>query len=312
MELIDLHMHTIYSDGQYDVKTVLEKCRDANLSVISITDHDSVGAYNDLANSEIRNIFPGKIVVGTELSFNLDNHLYDVLGYDIDYKKMEQLLKKRMGIEDKKKMQADLLEEWKSVCKKLGIRFSEEVLTNNGTNHEAFNVLYDDISDFEKYPENAKFAEFIAPEHRAAFYKKHFSNPNSQFFVNEARYSPTLEEAISMIHECGGKAFLAHAFAYGLEDPISFINYSIEKGLDGIEQYYSTFTDNDISTVNRITNEHNLYVSGGTDFHGEGVKPGISIGIGKGNMAIPATIIMPWAKCMSKNTSTDKSQVARN
>lgn len=294
MKYIDLHIHTTYSDGEYKPEEVLKKCEEKGLSIISITDHDTVEAYYDLEKAEIRNNFSGKIICGTELSFNLDGHLYDVLGYNIDYIKMQQLLENRMNEEEKKQMQATLLEEWKEVCRKKGIKFDENIKTSKGTKSEAFNILYNDISNFEKYPENKGFAEYISKENRSFFYKRYFSNPDSEFFVYEARFSPTLKEAIEMIHICGGKAFLAHSFAYGLEDTIGFINYSIEQGVDGLEQYYSTFTAVHQNIINELAKRHNLYISGGTDFHGPNVKPGIEIGKGKGNMAIPVEIILPW------------------
>lgn len=294
MSYIDLHMHTKYSDGEYGVETILKECDKASLSIMAITDHDSVGAYRELENPEVRRLFKGEIIHGTELSFNLDGYLFDVLGYDIDYKKMQQFLEERMDDNGRKEMQAILLEEWKEVCRKKQIKFNEDIETTNGTKSEAFNVLFADISNFERYPENKKFAEYIAKENISFFYKRCFSNPKSDFFVYEARFSPSLREAIDMIHQSGGKAFLAHSFAYGLDDTIGFINYAIEQGIDGLEKNYSTFTDVHTNIISIIAKRHNLYVSGGTDFHGPNVKPGISIGVGKGNLQIPESMILSW------------------
>lgn len=295
MKNIDLHMHTQYSDGEYNVETVLRECENAELSVISITDHDEVGAYKEIEeNPKIRKIFSGKIIKGTELSFNKDARLFDLLGYGIDYKKMQKLLEERMDDNSRKQMQAILLEEWKQVCIKKGIKFDNKIKTSKGTKSEAFNLLFEDISDFKKYPENEKFIEYISKQNIANFYKKCFSNPNSDFFVNEARFFPSLKEVIDMIHKSGGKAFLAHSFAYGLEDTIGFINYAIQEGIDGIEQYYSTFTNEQENIIKELANSNSLLISGGTDFHGPNVKPGINVGVGKGNMNIPESIIWNW------------------
>ena len=309
MKSIDLHMHTEYSDGEYSVAEVLKECENMGLSVISIPDHDVVGAYEEMEKKpETRKIFSGKIIAGTELSFNKDGYLFDVLGYNIDWKKMQNLLDSRMDIDEKKQMQATLLEEWKQVCKKKGIKFDERIETTNGTKIEAFNLLYSDISNFDKYPENRRFAEYIAKKNRAFFYKRYFSNPKSEFFVYESRFSPTLKEAIDMIHKCGGKAFLAHAFAYGLEDTIGFINDAIKEGIDGIEQYYSTFTPVHENIIRELAQKNSLYVSGGTDFHGPNVKSDINIGIGRGNMNVPESIIFPWmpSKCFLDNNKDNK------
>ena len=37
--MIDLHMHTIYSDGSKTVEEVLKMCEEKKLEYISITDH---------------------------------------------------------------------------------------------------------------------------------------------------------------------------------------------------------------------------------------------------------------------------------
>ena len=66
-------------------------------------------------------------------------------------------------------------------------------------------------------------------------------------------------------------------------------NYDI----DGIECYYTNFTDEENKAVLEFAKKHNLLVSGGSDYHGD-AKPGISIGIGKGNLHVPDEIISNW------------------
>ena len=301
---IDLHIHTIHSDGQHTVSEILRQCEKIGLSSISITDHDSVNAYDELNDSEIRNLFSGIIIPGIELSFDFGGRLFDVLGYDIDTSYMKSLLNERMNENRKKEMQSELLEECKRICIIKGIKFDEKLSVKNGTKSEAFNLLFTDISDFNKYPQNKRFAKYIFRDNRADFYKKCFSNPNSEFFVNEAKYSPTLKEAIDIIHKCGGKAFLAHSFAYGLENPIEFINYAIECGIDGIEKYYTSFTQEQSDLIGEISNTNNLYVSGGSDFHGLVIKKQFILG----KPAIDKSIIFPWANKYFKsiNGGNDK------
>ena len=53
--MVDMHIHTIYSDGDKTIEEVLKKCEEKKLEYISITDHNSVGAYFELEkNPEIR------------------------------------------------------------------------------------------------------------------------------------------------------------------------------------------------------------------------------------------------------------------
>ena len=39
---IDMHMHSIYSDGQYDINILLDKAIRSNIKTLSITDHDTL------------------------------------------------------------------------------------------------------------------------------------------------------------------------------------------------------------------------------------------------------------------------------
>ena len=52
--MIDLHMHTLYSDGTDNVIDILKKAQKHELSVISITDHKTCGAYNELKTIDIK------------------------------------------------------------------------------------------------------------------------------------------------------------------------------------------------------------------------------------------------------------------
>ena len=63
--MIDLHMHTVYSDGDRTVEDVLKQCEEKHLEYISITDHNNCMQYKDEAFN--KNIFLGKIKKGDEL-----------------------------------------------------------------------------------------------------------------------------------------------------------------------------------------------------------------------------------------------------
>lgn len=55
--MIDLHMHTKYSDGTDDIITFLKKAEENKLEIISITDHNTVKAYFELDKINIKNYF---------------------------------------------------------------------------------------------------------------------------------------------------------------------------------------------------------------------------------------------------------------
>lgn len=63
--MIDLHLHTNHSDGTDSVKTLLKKAQEKGLDVISITDHDSLGAYFEIENKP-------KTFMGTGINNNMN------------------------------------------------------------------------------------------------------------------------------------------------------------------------------------------------------------------------------------------------
>lgn len=72
------------------------------------------------------------------------------------------------------------------------------------------------------------------------------------------------------------------------------MNYILENyKIDGIECYYTTFSYEQTQTLLTLCEEKNLYISGGTDFHGKN-KPNVNIGTGHGDLSIPTNILDSW------------------
>ena len=90
--MIDMHIHTKYSDGTYSVKELLEKAEELSLECISITDHDNCKAYNEFENLKVEDYFSGKLVQGIELKCLYKGRLIEILGYNYNKEKMEKWL----------------------------------------------------------------------------------------------------------------------------------------------------------------------------------------------------------------------------
>ena len=90
--MIDLHMHTTYSDGTDTVKELLEKAESLGLEVISITDHNNCNAYFEMEKFNVKEIYKGDVLVGCEFTTSFDNRLIEVLGYGFDYKSVNKYL----------------------------------------------------------------------------------------------------------------------------------------------------------------------------------------------------------------------------
>ena len=60
--MIDLHTHTNYSDGTWNLRKILEEAEKTNIEVLSITDHNTINCYKELEKINIKDIFKGKII----------------------------------------------------------------------------------------------------------------------------------------------------------------------------------------------------------------------------------------------------------
>ena len=289
--MIDLHMHTINSDGTDTTKELLENAEKEKLEIISITDHDSVDAYYELEDENLRKIFSGEIIIGAELKTHYNGIPIEVLAYGFDYKKLR--IHKR-NIYD---VQVQALEEFKRKGKEIGFVFNENISISKTDSRRKF-ASFTFISEVLKYEENKKILFSIGPECDAgSFYRVHASNKNSIFYYDESEHYLSLEETINRIHEAGGIAILAHPLLYPYENDNKFEEIEkimLEYNLDGLECEYPLFSKEEREKLKSIVRKHNKYISGGTDYHAKN-KPTINIGTGiDNNISISKELIDNW------------------
>ena len=65
--MVDLHIHTRNSSGTDSLEDILKKAENKKLKVISITDNENIEIYNEIKDDEVRNLYSGKIITGTEI-----------------------------------------------------------------------------------------------------------------------------------------------------------------------------------------------------------------------------------------------------
>ncbi|MBQ8605932.1 MAG: PHP domain-containing protein [Clostridia bacterium] len=297
--MIDLHTHTVRSDGADTTAILLQNCEKEGISVLSITDHDSVGAYKDLPAA--RHLFSGKIIPGTELSAMVDGEICEVLGYGIDTDIMSGLIKEHVTPFISSLPQQSVL--YMKAFAKYGVRFTPEFEYIASKEPEKLfedSVAYSQLlylNDMRKFPENARF--FDSYEHMMTISPKDFSrlyiyNPKSTLYVDLSPIIISIERAIELIHKAGGKAFFAHTYVYS--ESISKNVESIIKRfpLDGIEAYYPTFTAAQSEYLVSLAKKYGLLISGGSDYHSLSIKPDNFLGKGTEGAPLSEDIISPW------------------
>jgi len=88
--MVDLHIHSTHSDGSDTVLSILKKAQRVGLDVISITDHNSIGAYYEIEEYDfLKSVYKGKLITGTELLAVYKNNFIEILGYGFDRDKLK-------------------------------------------------------------------------------------------------------------------------------------------------------------------------------------------------------------------------------
>ncbi len=290
--MIDLHMHTVYSDGDKTVEELLKLCEEQKLEYISITDHDNCKQYEDEALN--KGLFSGKIIKGSELHAVHNNRKYEILAYDIDIDILNKWYQKYYSNERLIENQKTAAKMVIDIFNKLGIKYNlDNVIWPTKPTEFVERRLYKDAFS---YPENKEIFGEYNDSNFGLFFRKEMTNPKSPFFMPPFGM-PEHKEVVEAIHNAGGKAFLAHPFEYKFEDTIGFID-EIRKiaELDGIEVYHPSSADDDKKDIlYEYARKNNLYISGGSDFHGS-PKPDIKVGTGRGNINIPKEFLLEWYK----------------
>lgn len=287
--MIDIHSHTTYSDGSSSVEELLNKAEKLNLSLLSITDHNTIQAYFELQNSNIRDKFKGKIISGIEITTTYKGETVEVLGYGFDLDTMQQFLNDNvLTFEEKQLKEYELI---KNRYKDIGVIFDENNIQFNPkieSCRPAFAI------EIKKYPENYKF--FLNQESintASGFTRNEVYNPKSPLYVDESSLFPSLDLAIEMIHNSGGLAFLAHTFAYSTNIAKELFNIIENYKLDGLECFYTTFTKEQSDYLVDVCKNRGMYMSGGSDFHGTR-KTNHNLGTGHGNLHIDESVVDNW------------------
>ncbi len=302
-KFVDMHSHSTHSDGTCSVEEILKLAEERNLAILSITDHNVVEAYEDIKDKKIRNIFSGILVPGCEVTTTYKGEVVEILGYKIEHEKFRELLAENLLSERDRR-----LRKYKVSCitvdtlTKLGVKFRENFGDDLYNNPQQFydnrneSVMDGILREIKSFEENAKWFNSLEEMQNITtkdFVRNMVYNPKSKFYIDQRSIYPSLNKVIEIIHECGGLAFLAHLYIYSESVAENLDDIANNYGLDGLETYYTLFTEDQVEFLKKYTAEHDLYRSGGSDFHGER-KPNHELGIGKGNMQIPKEIITEW------------------
>ena len=274
--MIDLHIHTNYSDGVLSPKEVIEEALKNNIHTISITDHDTIDAYTNEELFNYANKVGIKIIPGVEISTKYKGIGIHILGYNFDINNKK--LKEKLNI--LRNARHEYLYDVSIKLKELGYSINTEKLNKIEAvtkAHIAQDIIKNEsnknllIEEFRHIPSKGEFIETIMNENCPAYVKKETITPN---------------EVVKLIKKSGGKVILAHPIAYQYEDDLTdndILNLIKESKVDGIETnyiYIDRFNHkiNNIDKWNKIALDNNLITTIGSDFHGyDNIHPKIGL-----------------------------------
>jgi len=261
-EYMDLHMHSVKSDGDFTPKELVGKCVSLGLKAMAITDHDTI---EGLAEAEKE--ADGKIIFipGIEISCSeKDFPEVHVLGYFIDYNN-------QTIIDFLKKIKYERTNQKKKIIEKLNslgfeISFDE---VNSIVSGEVSRVHIAKIM-VKKYPKEFKAVKDVF---------QNYIDCGKPAYA-ERTHVTTIKDAVDIIKKTGGIPVLAHPGMYGFDDASELIDLFSKSGGEGIEVYYPYekiyvkygLTEQDekqkIEFFKNIAEKKDLIITGGSDFHG--------------------------------------------
>ena len=297
--MIDMHTHSNCSDGSDDYVTILKKAEELGLKYMSITDHDNCRVYEQMANDDIKKYYSGKLIPGVEMQAYILGFSIELLGYFVDYKVINEEVKKLYKpFEEINKAE---LERLYSKCKEVGMIFDDDILTK----YKDSGYYYATEYLHQEMRKNIYNKQFVPDEEswerESIFFKRHTSNVNSKFYIDESDLVPSVQNVINVIRKAGGYVFIPHIYQYE-ENADRILDELIKNyDIDGIECYYSTFTGEQIEYLKKYCEEHKKYMSGGSDYHGTN-RPYISLGVGKGNLNVDESVILPWVEKIARKS----------
>ncbi len=289
--IVDLHVHSNHSDGSFTPSELVSYAVEKGLSVMALTDHDTVAGLGELKEAAATTSGAPELVSGIELSTDREGKDIHIVGLMIDETDEGFLtwLKKFQNSRDERN---------ETMCERL-------------QKEAGLDISFDALK--AEFP-----GAVITRAHYAKYFLRHgitkslkegferYVGDHTPFFVPRRKVTP--EEGVALILAAGGIPVLAHPFqyAYGKEKLEKLTADLKEAGLLAIEAYYTTHSPSDTQEILEMAKRHGLMVSGGSDFHGSN-KVGVDLAVGKGNLEVPFEVYERL-----KNYHENKASVSRS
>ncbi len=251
--MIDLHTHSLASDGTDTPGELINKAHARGISVLGLMDHDTVAGWDE-AISYLR---PGmSLVLGSEISCQtLDGTSVHMLGMLFD-------------------RENTALAEVLSTTRDNRLTRMNRIIGR--LNEAGFEISIEDVlaqlapgaTLGRPHLADALIAKKIVASRDEAFTE--LLHNNSKYYISH--YSPTPEDAIRLIKQAGGVAVIAHPLASlrGRTVSIESFKSMVEAGLDGIEISHRDQSEDERQLLREVVEQYDIIATGSSDYHGNG------------------------------------------
>ena len=289
MKPVDLHVHSTASDGTLSPARLVRLAAESGLSAFALTDHDTVaGVQEALCAARDTEL---TVIPGIELSCPYQDRELHILGLFLDWQ--DPALNGALA----------------ALCQARRAR-NERILSL--FQQDGFPLTWEDVAGTEHgfVITRAHFARALLKRGCVSSMNEAFVrylDPGKKYFLPKEALDP--EQAIRLIRSAGGFPALAHPLQYrlGWTGLNALLSYLKERGLAGLEVYYSSHTAGDTIRLRESARRFGLLETGGSDFHGAN-KPDIRLGTGRGSLRVPphlpdairaylSSAVSPTGKC---------------
>jgi hypothetical protein len=250
---VDLHTHTVASDGTLRPRDLVALAARAGLRVLAVTDHDSTDGLAE-AIEEARRHPPLVIVPGIEINCDVEGAEIHILGYCMDYE--------APWFQDFCRAQR---EERRARVHRMADRLAALGMPIDA---ERVFALVQEGSAGRPHVARVMLERGYVKTVREAFDR--YLAAGKPAHVPRVKLGP--EDAVRLLRRAGGVPVFAHP---GLSDRDALIPSLVAAGLMGIECYYSEHSAAQRGAYVDLCRTHGLIATGGSDFHGPPVRPAV-------------------------------------
>jgi predicted metal-dependent phosphoesterase TrpH len=248
---------------------LLQQALAIGLEALAVTDHDTFAGYDGAL--PLARDAGLELICGIELSTKLNGSSVHLLGYFLNDGGLEPF---REWVRDMQASRRERNVRLIARLRELGIDITLEEAEARGRGMTG----------------RPHFAQILVEKGYVADIRQAFDD-----YLDESakgyvyRREPQFAEGVQRIRAAGGIASLAHPIRVRGNVP-DLLPELCAGGLNAIEAYHSDHTTRDTELYLSLAKHYGLAVTGGSDFHGA-TKPGVFLGKGTGNLAIPRQVL---------------------